>query len=65
MITWKVSVVKTDELEIAMNWYEQNGYNINKYEPLMDHFDGPMWVVVGYIGLPNTLKEDPYQNVSV
>jgi hypothetical protein len=62
-ISWKVTHCTTDELEDTLNLYEQNEYIINRYDPIGDTYKGTIWIVVGYTGKPNTLKEDPYQSV--
>jgi hypothetical protein len=45
---WKVLVVTTEKLEFTLNWFEEHEYKINKYEPLIESFEGPTWIVVGY-----------------
>lgn len=44
-VTWKVEFPCKDQLENMLNWFEQNGYRINRYEPLDE---GNFWIVSGY-----------------
>lgn len=51
-LNWKVSTVRTEDLEKTLNTFEQEGFEIDNVEKCTEVYNpdyaGLMWVVVGW-----------------
>jgi hypothetical protein len=47
-LVWKVVVVKVDKLQDTLNDFEQNDYEIERFERHAETYEGVDWVVVGW-----------------
>ena len=45
---WKISEVKTEDLEKTLNGFEDEGYTILAFEPIGSDITGIFWCVSGF-----------------
>jgi hypothetical protein len=62
-VDWKVMIVKTQDLEKTLNWFEHNCYTINRYDPIVENYEGHLWIVIGYKGDPAHSDREAYNSV--
>lgn len=56
-LTWVVESVTTDKLQEVLNKFEHEGYDVDKYEHVAEHFEGLWWVVVGKLRVPKRTRD--------
>jgi hypothetical protein len=47
-LEWATKTTNTEELADTLNWFELNGYEVDRYDKLVDHYEYIKWIVVGW-----------------